>query len=87
MPPSRQGLFSYLNQSPPLVDRKEEAQREAGTALRSHSKAQQKWTHRRERTPSPRLLSHATSHSRDIFPNPKSCTPHPHHPLGTARDW
>lgn len=82
----RQGLFSYLKQSSPLADREEEPQREAGTALRSHSKAQQRWTHRREQSPSPRLRAHATSHSRDVFPSSKSHTLHPHHPLGIARD-
>lgn len=38
-------------------------------------------------TPPPSLPAHATPHSTDIFPDSKACIPHPHHPLGTARDW
>lgn len=55
MPHKHQGLFLYLSQSPSLVDREEKPQRGARTALRSHSKAQQRWTHHRELSPSPGL--------------------------------
>lgn len=86
MPYKRQRLFSYLNQSPPLVDREEEAQKEAGTGPRSHSKAMA------EGEPlSPGLPEPASSHS--TFSQIQNHASHggaerhlPHHCLETARD-